>query len=265
MLSSLGCVRSTPENEVSSLTSAILETTKSCLRYDDFELSNKLIETVAHGEILFNLSTDQQKLSARTQGSLLVFYCLRLSLAWRTERFDLAEHWFNHIQAMLQFINDTSVVEILVDLLLEIGLQQLQCQDMPKATQWLCRAYDILELSNFQEEFRTTDLSLNVQHAYCRALHMSGKLDDRQRARTICRRLREQYVNKLSVSLLWLELLDTDLLESVEDFSRTLMDIAYSVPLITSNHQLILHYAYRLAEYQSETAKDVLYDYIVNV
>lgn len=261
MLSSLGKPKPAAAIEISSLINAALSTTRQCLRVDEIDVASKLVEHFTINEAMHNSDQEQHGLPDGFQKCLLTYYCLRLSLAWKTERLDLAEHWYNHIEALLRAYS-SSFDEALCDLLLEIGLQELRRSNTAEAITWLGRAYSCLQSEDLKANFLATDLHLNVLHAYFRALHKSADIDHLQLAGQVMGELRQEYGTKLSVRLLFLESMKPGLPSNVAQFTQTLTEMVYSAPLVDTTHHLILYHVSILYEFDPYSAQDIFGQYI---
>ncbi|KAI9746999.1 MAG: hypothetical protein M4579_007542, partial [Chaenotheca gracillima] len=101
------------------------------------ELLSKDVDTAAEDNV-----ESQARLS-------LEYFIIRVALAWRQDRLDLAEHMFAKAAISTRKV-DAATAESLADLLFEIGRELLSKTQFASAAKWLERSYDAL-MSQDQE------------------------------------------------------------------------------------------------------------------
>ncbi|KAL8848508.1 MAG: hypothetical protein Q9221_006467 [Calogaya cf. arnoldii] len=185
-------------------------------------------------------------------------YCvLRITLAWRQERLDLAEIWLAGMNPENN-APEPSIAEQLADTLFEIGRDQLSKECYQSALQWLDRAHDILASQNPEDlSDDASELRSCVMHTTIRVLLKARDEDSISRAWNICHELEGETKNKVFLSLLKLELLGVDQ-SAAQGYYEVLDGVVRHIHLSDVNLATILHHVHELRRRNARLAHAIL-------
>ncbi|KAI4199170.1 MAG: hypothetical protein LQ350_004800 [Teloschistes chrysophthalmus] len=173
------------------------------------------------------------------------YQVLRISLAWRQERLDLAEILLARLSPE-KSVNEPTVAESLADVLLEIGRDQAAKHQYTLAIHWLEKAHDVLSsqtpesLSNGAGEIRSC-----ILHAMIRVLLKERGEESIQKAWNIVQELEGESENRVAVSLLKLELFNVDS-AATQDYHDVLTQVVRRIHITDTNVKTILHHIHEL-------------------
>ncbi|KAL8953888.1 MAG: hypothetical protein Q9222_000262 [Ikaeria aurantiellina] len=224
------------------------------------DVAEKLLERSAVYEKSFQKvleqNTTQELPSAicRLSGD---YYILRLTLAWRQQRLDLAEIWLAKCSPEKRNLEAT-VVENLADVLFEIGRDQAAKQLYKSAAQWLEKAHiALLTLPPETGSTDASDLRSCIMHCLVR-VHLKDQSEGSiLRAWEIIHELDGETENRLALSLLKLELLSMDQ-TAVHDYHEILIQVVRQIHLVNENVRTILHHVHKLRRRSARLAHTVL-------
>ncbi|KAL4793295.1 meiosis protein SPO22/ZIP4 like-domain-containing protein [Aspergillus venezuelensis] len=184
---------------------------RSCIEHGLTDLSKKVIELAATRLDLLEGSKTEIG-AARTRTFTMEYYMLRIYLAWKQNRLDIADHLFSKVPEA-----DTAEQRaIVVDICYTIGNSALSAGQYETARTWLGRALVVCE----QQGGEGTDQGveglknkrLSVLHAYARSnLHLTQTETDGQLEKSV-ELLKTGYGDSFPVLALSLELLSKDAL-----------------------------------------------------
>ncbi|OQU93984.1 Fungal Zn2-Cys6 binuclear cluster domain-containing protein isoform 3 [Cladophialophora immunda] len=242
-----------------------LRASKTCLDAGLVAIASKVIEQLASKLEDSPKSADHDDLDVeRIKASLNAQYLLvRIALAWKQGRLDLAEHFYSQLEANIPQLGAVRVGELL-DLCYEIGNDQFDQKNHTLAVKWLKRGCQLADEHGMQIEHEDIlDLRLTLIHTCVRALLAIEEPQAAQEAFQLLQVLRQEFGHKLPVTLLLLEVSAKDPSADPHAFSAELWNVVHSAHLIRSNHKLILHYVHHLKTLSISDAIRVLESYIV--
>ena len=154
--------------------------------------------------------------------------------------------------------------ENLTDLLYEIGTKELAESRAESATKWLKRAAaHVEEVEPDGGSLDNADMRLNVLHVYVRALLSLEDPSAGLEAHRVLEILHKDYGDKLAVMLLQLEITSRDPKPNADAYMAEMRTLTRIIPLLDSNHKIVMHYVHRLKDISVLHAKKVLRQYIV--
>lgn len=130
-----------------------LKACRFCLDNGDTELAIKILERCAEHVSVFeaesplvHITKDDNGDSTRPEIKKLIpeFYLLRMTHAWKSERLDLAEHFFNKL-SMSQLADSAHLSEKAADVFYEAGKSLSKKKLVEPASRWLERALAALD------------------------------------------------------------------------------------------------------------------------
>jgi len=234
-----------------------------CLQANLLDLGQQILENEIITQSCVDDKQDVDAHSQEQQSCMAEYYCLRLLLAWKRDRKDLADHWYSKISPTVSGLGDSDVEKI-VDLLHELGSDCLTQNDPHGAVRWLSRALMLLDDERFSASFIRSDLKLTVLHYYVQALSKSSGKDAQVQVESIIIQLMTEYGTKLPVTLLSLEVICQSENADPALIAPLLQEIINTAHVIESNHRLILHFTHYLHKRNAYLAIQCLKSYIVN-
>ncbi|MCJ1388414.1 hypothetical protein MMC18_001261 [Xylographa bjoerkii] len=251
-------------NAIRVLKSA-LKTTKLCLEQRHIALAERIVEKAAHYEELLkhcDRSELQEFGTLRTDLSN-EYIMMRITLAWRQERLDLAENWLVKLESDLADL-DPVLTENLADLLFEIGKEQNEKTLYGISVQWLERAHDILRSKGLEELSNDAgDLRNAILHTMARALMKAPEDETKEKAWNIANDLDAGHSDKLAVLLLKLDILDTNAEVDPQYYCDHLLRIVRTIHVTDSTFRTTLHYVHKLKSRSSTLAHVVLEKFLL--
>ncbi|KIW92270.1 uncharacterized protein Z519_07254 [Cladophialophora bantiana CBS 173.52] len=220
------------------------------------DIASKVIEQLApkQEDLLKSAEHDDPHIKGITESLKAQYLLLRIGLAWKQERTELAEHFYAQLEAIRPHLGPSRIGELL-DLCYEIGNDQLNQKKGTLAAKWLKRGCQLAnEYAAQAEDMDILDLRFTLMHT-CGRKNLSSMLppalmrsavrallatEDPQaghEAFQILHALRQEFGHKLPVILLQLEVYAKDPSPNPDAFSAELMKIVRSAPLIHSNHK----------------------------
>ena len=195
-------VSSTPSGHARAIKNA-LKTARECVNAELLDLAQRVLEIAAgrHQSLTVNPAYEDAGDHKQYAPLSLEFYSLRLALAWRQDRFDLAEHFYTRINT-IELQRCGPATESLLDLLFEIAKQHLNHKRPEAAVKWLARAqqlFDTVDLADLSPD--ASDLRLVVLHTYARALVDVNSPEAALKAYEVLDVLQRDYGGKLAVML----------------------------------------------------------------
>jgi len=145
-----------------------LTAVRECLQAGHLELAGKLIELEADKPSLLGRDNSSGGDNQGPMSLVVDYFCLRLLHSWKQRRGDLADRYYSHLLDTPHRLEESDV-EMVVDLLFEMGRENLSQQDAGNAIIWLERAIHIMDACNTSDNFAGSNLRLNI-------LHCLGKL-----------------------------------------------------------------------------------------
>ena len=142
---------------------------------------------------------------------------------------------------------ESSSVEELADLFLEIGRSQNKKTQWAEAVYWLERAHDTL-LSQSQALLSSDagELRISIMHDMARALLNLDTSGSRTKAWDVVRELEIDCGDRLVILLLKLDILADDIPHSAQDYCGILQKIVRTVHLTDTNVKTVLHHVHKL-------------------
>ena len=163
LLASIAPPTSTKSRNIPKLFENSLAAIRECLQAGDLELAGKLLELEADMIPLLEEDNGSRADDQEYVSCAISYFCLRLLHYWKQNRRDLADRHYSHLLNTPHHLEESDV-EMVVDLLFEIGKECLSQQDAGNATVWLERAMHILDAHSTGDNFAGSDLRLNLLH-----------------------------------------------------------------------------------------------------
>jgi tetratricopeptide (TPR) repeat protein len=122
-----------------------LKAARVCIEGNELDVATKVLGQAAdYQEILSKMPEGEPKRDVELADGLLAqYYAVRMTLSWRQDRMDMANHMFEKCK-QLGAHAISSITEQLADLLYEIGKAALVKRNYEVAARWLEHAYDVL-------------------------------------------------------------------------------------------------------------------------
>lgn len=247
----LDCAQRLTENYVPNdirVLKLALKTAKYCLDQNQLSLAERVFERAAfYEERLTRLGghTDQDQSTSAKRLSK-EYQTLRIALAWRQDRLDLAELMLTKL-SLIEDKVDPSTAENLADLLFEIGSAQWKKSLYTEAVHWLEKAYDVLVGQSLEAlSSDAGELQVSIMHLMIRALIKLPGEGNWSKAWNIMGQLEIDSGNRLAVLLLKLDLYAIDPSASAQEYCGVLQRISRTVHLTDSNLKTTIHHVHKL-------------------
>ncbi|KAI5864321.1 meiosis protein SPO22/ZIP4 like-domain-containing protein [Durotheca rogersii] len=188
------------------------------------------------------------------------YFTLRIALAWKEDRLDVADHLYGKVNDLKRAIDPVSA-ENLVDSLFEIGRDLATKKDFSLATKWLERAYESVDSQALEQLSReAAELRLAVSQALVRTYLNTNTPEGFEKAENHICHLESEIGNKPVVLLLRLELLLSSPSESFdsEAYAGVLRRMVKSFDISESYFNLVLHHVRKLDGKSPSVACSVL-------
>ncbi|KAI0484299.1 meiosis protein SPO22/ZIP4 like-domain-containing protein [Xylariaceae sp. FL0804] len=249
------------------LRSLAIKTGRSCTI--DGELENAAFVLQKAGEYNGLLQNTQDALPQaeleackKSEAECLI---LRVALAWKDDKLDVAEFLYAKIEKLPQ-ICDPVLVEKLSDTLFELGKGLSGKKDYPLATKWLKRAYSSINSQDLDRLSREAiELRLAISQALVQACLETGTTEAFEEAENLVGYLESVLGDKFVVLLLRLELLFRSPAEVFDHqaCSNVIRRMIRSVDLSDQSFKVIVYNIRKLEEKSPNLARDVLDEFIV--
>ncbi|KAJ4532789.1 hypothetical protein HRR76_007769 [Exophiala dermatitidis] len=253
------------EGEPRLFTSA-LKAAKACLDTGLLETAARIVEQLAAKQDGLSQASQENILNASNfEGDSNVKYLLlRVALAWKQDRLDLADHFYAQLEAMQKEMSSTRMGQ-LVDLCYGIGKDQFNRRPREPDIKWLKRACLISSCTNAETaDVDMQELRLTLLHTYARALLASsggfskGDNELHETLGILC----QEFGHKLPVLLLHLEIHAHGRAPCPGEYNTVLSKMIQLVHITQANHKMILWYIH-LLKTKSLQAINALETYIV--
>ncbi|KAF6237883.1 hypothetical protein HO173_004084 [Letharia columbiana] len=237
-----------------------LRTSRYCLDNRQLSLAEIAVERAAFYEERLKCCRDvtSQEHGRLVSRLLNEYLSLRVALAWRQGRLDIAKLMLNKVNLDTNNL-ELSSAEELADLFFEIGGSQSKNNQWAEAVHWLERAHNIL--LNQSQDLLSSDageLRISIMHSMARALLNLESDGSQDKAWNIVRELELDCGDRLVVLLLKLEVFATDASHSAQDYCDILHKIICTVYLTDMNVKTILHHVHKLSSRSPLMAHHVL-------
>ncbi|KAI5927886.1 meiosis protein SPO22/ZIP4 like-domain-containing protein [Camillea tinctor] len=194
------------------------------------------------------------------------YLTLRIVLAWKDDRLDVAEHLYGKIESLKHKLDPTSA-EPIADSLFEIGRGLLARDDAARAVKWLERAYELInsqELGNLSRG--GIELRLAISQALIQAYLDTNTPEGVRNAENHVAFIESEMGNKLVVLLLRLEILLHSPAEVFDShaYADVLQRMMKNVDLSDSSFKLVLHHIRKLEDKSPGLAYSAFDDFITS-
>ncbi|KAF2659423.1 SPO22-domain-containing protein [Lophiostoma macrostomum CBS 122681] len=241
-----------------------LKAARVCIQNNELSLATKVLERAAdYQEALDKSVHGEGEENGQLEDTLRVeYFAVRMTLAWRQDRMDTAEHMFAKCKPQ-KYAIDPSISESLGDLLYEIGKGLLGTRNYELAAHWLERAHDVLGEQDMEKlSHEAGELRLSIMQSTVQAYMKLRSSEMQAKAWHMLEFMETDYGEKLVVQLLKLELLSArDTMDSSQYFS-VLSRIIRSVVLTETNFRMIMHQIHTLKQHSNTNACKALDDLI---
>lgn len=194
------------------------------------------------------------------------YFTIRIALAWKQERLDVADHLYGKVQNCKHSLDPVSV-ENLADSFLEIGKDLTTKKNFSLATKWLERAYECInnqELDQLSRE--AVELRLVISQALVRSYLNTHTTDDFRKAENHIRYIESEVGDKLVVLLLRLEVLLSSPAEAFDSnaYAGVLQRMVRSMDMSESCFSIVIHHIRKLNDKCPSLASSVFDEFIAS-
>ncbi|KAI4860640.1 SPO22-domain-containing protein [Hypoxylon rubiginosum] len=235
---------------------------RSCIVDGELKFALMTLQKAAeYNGLLQNLQAKLPQEELRTSKRLETEYLtLRIALAWKEDRLDVADHVYDKIQNCKDNTDPVSA-ENLADSLFEIGKDLTVKKNFPLAVKWLERAYESLDAQELELLSREAiELRLAISQALVRAYLNVNTTDGFQKAENHVRYVESEIGDKLVVLLLRLELLLSSPAQVFDSnaYAGILQRMVRSLDISESSFNLMIHHIRKLEDKSPSLASSVL-------
>ncbi|KAL5459232.1 hypothetical protein PMIN06_002899 [Paraphaeosphaeria minitans] len=231
-----------------------LKAARWCIENKGVDNATKVLERAAEYQEILGEDGDGKDEAESGERLRIEYYALRTALAWRSDRLDTAEHMFMKCNQLSRCLT-ASLAESIADLLYEMGKDLLSKNDYEATTRWLERAYDILgEQSLEMLSAEAGELKLSIMQSIVQAHMMLKTPDARTKAWHMLQLLEADHEGKMSISLLRLELLYSEIKVDAEQVYLVVHRLIHFVVLNDRNFKTIMHHVHKLKDQSAATA-----------
>ncbi|KAI0601756.1 meiosis protein SPO22/ZIP4 like-domain-containing protein [Biscogniauxia sp. FL1348] len=192
------------------------------------------------------------------------YLTLRIALAWKDDRLDVAEHVYGKVDNLKHKLEPISA-EHITDSLFEIGRGLLAKDDALRAVKWLERAYELINSQELERLSREgIELRLAVSQALIQAYLHTNTPEGVRNAENHVAFIESEMGNKLVVLLLRLEILLHSSAEVFDShaYADILRRVIQNVDLSDSSFKLVIHHIRKLEDKSPGLAYSVFDDFI---
>lgn len=232
------------------LLNAAHRTAKACLDALEFDLMVQIMTSAAQSLQLF----EERVSSTRSEYTPILtrvnaeHNMLRMALAWKQGKLEVAESFFEKIAQAYRAFEAQNIEEFL-DILYEIGKDLYEKKEYHEAVIWLERIYDVLTDQLVEEALMdTTELKLSATHHLVKSLQSLRTPHATSRAHNLISMLERDHPDKLMISLLKLELLNTEPTPDARQYFEAIGAMFKSIHLTKSNFKTIMHHMHKLKD-----------------
>ncbi|KAI8934580.1 hypothetical protein NX059_008278 [Plenodomus lindquistii] len=187
-----------------------LKAAKVCIEGNELSDATKILERAAEYQDALSRTDDHEETEEATlvNGLRVEYFAVRMTLAWRQDRLDTAEHMFakcNQLKADLP----CHLAEVLADLMYEIGRDALAKRNYEVSVRWMERTYDTIGERHVESlNPETGELRLSTMQSIAVQAYMRMTTPDAQdKAWGMMKLMETDFGDKMIVSLLKIELL----------------------------------------------------------
>ncbi|KAI0900547.1 SPO22-domain-containing protein [Annulohypoxylon nitens] len=194
------------------------------------------------------------------------YFTLRIALAWKDDRLDVADHLYEKVQGGKSNSDHTSA-ENLADSLFEIGKDLTEKKNFPLAVKWLERAYEAINIQDLEQLSREAiELRLAISQALVRSYLDLGTTEGFQKAENHVCYIESEIGDKLVVLLLRLELLSKSPAEVFDSggYADVLHRMVRSLDISESSFNLVIHHIRKLNDKSPSAACSILDEFITS-
>ncbi|KAI3341252.1 meiosis protein SPO22/ZIP4 like-domain-containing protein [Ustulina deusta] len=194
---------------ITNLERLAIKTGRSCIDSNELEFGLWALQrAVEYNGLLQRLQEDSPSEASRTCSQFEAEYStLRIVLAWKEDRMDVAEHLYASVGKLMAQV-DTVLAEKLADALFEIGRDLTLKKNFVLAVKWLERALELINAQNMSQLSRDAiELRLAISQALIQAYLDIGTPDYIDRAENHIAYIGDELGDKLVVLLFRTEVL----------------------------------------------------------
>ncbi|KAI1634698.1 meiosis protein SPO22/ZIP4 like-domain-containing protein [Biscogniauxia mediterranea] len=194
------------------------------------------------------------------------YLTLRIALAWKDDRLDVAEHVYGKVDNLKHKLEPISA-EHIADSLFEIGRGLLAKDDALRAVKWLERAYELINSQELGQLSREgIELRLAISQALIQAYLNTNAPEGVRNAENHVAFIESEMGNKLVVLLLRLEILLHSPAEVFDShaYADVLRRMIQNVDLSDSSFKLVLHHIRKLEDKSPGLAYSIFDDFITS-
>ncbi|KAI1474952.1 SPO22-domain-containing protein [Daldinia eschscholtzii] len=192
------------------------------------------------------------------------YFILRIVLAWKEDRLDVADHLYEKVQDFKHTANPASA-ENFADSFFEIGKDLAAKKNFSLAVKWLERAHEFINHQDLEQLSReVVELRLTISQALIRAyLNLNTAESFKSAENHVCY-VESELGDKLVVLLLRLELLLSSPAEVFDSnaYAAVLRRMIRSLEISESSFNLMVHHIRKLDDKSPSLASSVLGEFI---
>ncbi|KAK6955428.1 hypothetical protein Daesc_003065 [Daldinia eschscholtzii] len=192
------------------------------------------------------------------------YFTLRIVLAWKEDRLDVADHLYEKVQDFKHTANPASA-ENFADSFFEIGKDLAAKKNFSLAVKWLERAHEFINNQDLEQLSReVVELRLTISQALIRAyLNLNTAESFKSAENHVCY-VESELGDKLVVLLLRLELLLSSPAEVFDSnaYAAVLRRMIRSLEISESSFNLMVHHIRKLDDKSPSLASSVLGEFI---
>ncbi|KAI0972929.1 meiosis protein SPO22/ZIP4 like-domain-containing protein [Xylaria arbuscula] len=243
-----------------------IKTGRSCIESNEFEFALWALQKAVEYNGQLQHLQDSPSEESRTCSQFEAEYnTLRIVLAWKEDRMDIAEHLYTSIGRPMTQV-DTALAEKLADALFEIGRDLTLKKNSVLAVKWLERALDIINAQEISQLSRDAiELRLAISQVLIQAYLDIGSPDYIDRAENHIAYIEEGLGDKLVVLLFRTEVLLRSPAEVFDSkaYADILRRMMRAVDMSESSFKLLIHHIRKLSERNNVAASSVLDDFLI--
>ncbi|KAI2778846.1 SPO22-domain-containing protein [Daldinia loculata] len=243
-----------------------IKTGRSCIVDGELKFALMVLQKAAeYNGLLQNLQAKLPDEESRACRKLEAeYFTLRIVLAWKEDRLDVADHLYEKVQDCKHTINPASA-ENFADSFFEIGKDLTAKKNFSLAVKWLERAYEFINSQDLEQLPREViELRLAVSQALIRAYLNLNTTEGFKKAENHVCYVESELGDKLVVLLLRLELLLSSPAEVFDSnaYAGILRRMIRSPEVSESSFNLMIHHIRKLDDKSPSLASSVLGEFI---
>ncbi|KAI3327671.1 SPO22-domain-containing protein [Xylariaceae sp. AK1471] len=243
------------------------KTGRSCIANNELDFALwALQKAVEYNGLLQRLQASSPEEGPHTCSQFEAEYStLRIVLAWKEDRMDVAEHLYASFEKLMQKLDPASI-EKLTDALFEIGKDLARKKNSVLAVKWLERAYELINAQEIGQLSRDAiELRLAISQALIQVYLDMGTPDCFDRAENHIAYIESELGDKLIVLLFRIEVLLRSPAEIFDGnaYADILRRMMRTFDMSESSFKLLMHHVRKLDETNNLAASSALDEFLM--